>query len=143
MTEDLTCSFSHCSIPLFSYVCPSAALTGLTNNTCTATGHQECVGACPVMDATVNAEQGVCQEINSTHSRDKPSTGIGVSGQQTVKEPEEPLLGCTRVNPNCAACGSLHKSMQAGIVTLVIGQHISLILAGALLPCRMTAASSS
>ena len=157
---------------IFVCVSISAAMTGLTNNTCTATGHQGYGGACPELDATVNAEQGAQQEVNSTctYSRYKLSTGIGVSGQQTFKKPE-PLLGCTRFNPNCAAGGSSftqenennnnnnnlqafqlivlatypHKRMQAGIVTLMIGNRAkqsSLTLASALLPYRMAATSS-
>ncbi len=72
---------------IFVCVSISAAMTGLTNNTCTATGHQGYGGACPELDATVNAEQGAQQEVNSTctYSRYKLSTGIGVSGQQTFK----------------------------------------------------------
>ena len=52
VTGDVTCCPSQCSIALFSYVCPSAAMTGLTNNTCAAKGHQEHVGAYSVLNTT-------------------------------------------------------------------------------------------
>ena len=103
---------------IFVCVSISAAMTGLTNNTCTATGHQEYGGACPVMDATVNAEQGARQEVNSTctYSRYKLSTGIGVSGQQTFKKPE-PLVGCTRVVLQVGVRS--HKRMRIIIIIII------------------------
>ena len=128
VTGDVTCCPSQCAIALFSYVCPSAAMTGSTSNTCTAKGHQKHIGPYSVLNTT-NCTARTCQEDKSTqlrqaaarfHVRSKLRSHL----QQKQSIVDNTIIACTHDT------GSLVT--QTGKVTFVIGQQRSLFSAGTL-----------